>query len=45
MGGTALRESIDRILRRFGDKLGAFKFPPGTVRRLEAFARGECGDV
>ncbi|KAF9524907.1 nucleoporin protein Ndc1-Nup [Crepidotus variabilis] len=32
-----LREGIARIVRTFGDKLLAFKFPPRTAQKLQAF--------
>ncbi|KAF8635261.1 hypothetical protein AX15_000484 [Amanita polypyramis BW_CC] len=32
-----LKESIGRIVRTFGDKLGAFRFPPSVARGLQPF--------
>lgn len=32
-----LKESVARIVRTFGDKLLAFKFPPRTARKLQGF--------
>ncbi|EKM52969.1 uncharacterized protein PHACADRAFT_124416 [Phanerochaete carnosa HHB-10118-sp] len=32
-----LKDSIVRIVRTFGDKLSAFKFPPRTARKLQGF--------
>jgi len=33
----ALKDGIARIVRTFGDKLLAFKFPPRTARKLQGF--------
>ncbi|KIY45728.1 hypothetical protein FISHEDRAFT_48838 [Fistulina hepatica ATCC 64428] len=35
--GDALKEGTARIVRTFGDKLTAFKFPPRTARKLQTF--------
>ncbi|KDQ51846.1 hypothetical protein JAAARDRAFT_210825 [Jaapia argillacea MUCL 33604] len=35
--GDALKEGVARIVRTFRDKLGAFKFPPATARKLQGF--------
>ncbi|KAJ7131384.1 nucleoporin protein Ndc1-Nup-domain-containing protein [Mycena epipterygia] len=35
--GDALKEGIARIVRTFGDKLRAFRFPPRTAARLQGF--------
>ena len=32
-----LKESVGRIVRTFGDKLGAFRFPPGVAKGLQTF--------
>ncbi|KAF8154433.1 nucleoporin protein Ndc1-Nup [Crassisporium funariophilum] len=39
LGYTAdgLKEGISRIVRTFGDKLSAFKFPPRTAQKLQGF--------
>lgn len=34
---AALKEGIARVVRTFGEKLGAFKFPPRTARKLQGF--------
>lgn len=34
---TALKDGVARIVRTFGDKLLAFKFPPRTARKLQGF--------
>jgi nucleoporin NDC1 len=34
---TGLKEGVARIVRTFGDKLLAFKFPPRTARKLQGF--------
>ena len=34
---TALKDGIVKIVRTFGDKLSAFKFPPRTARKLQGF--------
>ena len=33
----ALKEGVVRIVRTFGDKLSAFKFPPRTAKKLQGF--------
>lgn len=33
----ALKEGIVRIVRTFGDKLSAFRFPPRTAKKLQGF--------
>lgn len=33
----ALKDGVARIVRTFGDKLLAFKFPPRTARKLQGF--------
>ncbi|KAJ3514507.1 hypothetical protein NLJ89_g2337 [Agrocybe chaxingu] len=35
--GDGLKEGIVRIVRKFGDKLLAFKFPPRIAQKLQAF--------
>ncbi|KDR79388.1 hypothetical protein GALMADRAFT_63284 [Galerina marginata CBS 339.88] len=35
--GDGLKEGIGRIVRTFGDKLTAFKFPPRIAQKLQAF--------
>jgi nucleoporin NDC1 len=35
--GIGLKEGVARIVRTFGDKLLAFKFPPRTARKLQGF--------
>ncbi|KAJ6586711.1 hypothetical protein B0H10DRAFT_2094657, partial [Mycena sp. CBHHK59/15] len=35
--GDALKDGIVRIVRTFGDKLRAFRFPPRTAARLQGF--------
>ncbi|KAJ7437446.1 hypothetical protein B0H11DRAFT_2107189 [Mycena galericulata] len=35
--GDALKEGVARIVRTFGDKLRAFRFPPRTATRLQGF--------
>ncbi|KAF5389266.1 hypothetical protein D9757_003532 [Collybiopsis confluens] len=35
--GNALKEGVADIVRTFGDKLSAFKFPPQTARKLQGF--------
>ncbi|KAI5989819.1 nucleoporin protein Ndc1-Nup-domain-containing protein [Pisolithus orientalis] len=35
--GDALKSGISDIVRTFGDKLTAFKFPPKTARKLQSF--------
>lgn len=32
-----LKEGVARIVRTFGDKLLAFKFPPRTAKKLQGF--------
>lgn len=34
---SGLKEGIARIVRTFGDKLLAFKFPPRTAQKLQGF--------
>ena len=34
---AALKDGIVRIVRTFGDKLSAFKFPPRIARKLQGF--------
>ena len=34
---VALKDGISRIVRTFGDKLLAFKFPPRVARKLQGF--------
>lgn len=36
-GDVALKEGVIRIVRTFGGKLSAFKFPMGTARKLQGF--------
>ncbi|KAI0691477.1 nucleoporin protein Ndc1-Nup [Cytidiella melzeri] len=33
----SLKEGVVRIVRKFGDKLSAFKFPPRTAKKLQGF--------
>ena len=33
----ALQDGLVRIVRTFGDKLAAFKFPPRTAKKLQGF--------
>ncbi|KAF9466851.1 nucleoporin protein Ndc1-Nup [Collybia nuda] len=35
--GDGLKEGVARIVRTFGDKLLAFKFPPRTAQKLQGF--------
>ncbi|KAJ6598073.1 hypothetical protein DFH09DRAFT_1271912 [Mycena vulgaris] len=35
--GDALKDGVARIVRTFGDKLRAFRFPPRTAARLQEF--------
>ncbi|KAG6328962.1 hypothetical protein ID866_10127 [Astraeus odoratus] len=35
--GDALKSGISDIVRTFGDKLSAFKFPPKTAKKLQGF--------
>ncbi|KAF7369361.1 hypothetical protein MVEN_00264700 [Mycena venus] len=35
--GDALKDGVARIVRTFGDKLRAFRFPPRTAARLQGF--------
>ncbi|KAA1477952.1 hypothetical protein DENSPDRAFT_867789 [Dentipellis sp. KUC8613] len=35
--GDVLKEGVVRIVRTFGDKLGAFAFPPHVARKLQGF--------
>lgn len=34
---SGLKEGVARIVRTFGDKLFAFKFPPRTAQKLQGF--------
>lgn len=34
---SALKEGVARIVRTFGDKLQAYKFPPRTATKLQGF--------
>ena len=34
---TAIKDGIVQIVRTFGDKLSAFKFPPRIARKLQGF--------
>ncbi|KAF7303892.1 hypothetical protein MIND_00619300 [Mycena indigotica] len=43
--GDALKDGIARIVRTFGDKLRAFKFPPRTASRLQEFVDYSHGAV
>lgn len=34
---SGLKDGVARIVRTFGDKLLAFKFPPRTAQKLQGF--------
>ena len=34
---TAIKEGVVQIVRTFGEKLAAFKFPPRVARQLQGF--------
>ena len=34
---TAIKEGIVQIVRTFGEKLSAFKFPPWVTKKLQGF--------
>lgn len=41
-GNAALKDGVIRIVRTFGGRLNAFKFPMGTARKLQGFV-DYCG--